>query len=215
VFENEVRLVGDASRSPAEIEPSPDLGAFFRRLVWSAADRRGFEATHAARSYLVGLLADFAKPEASSAVAFSRPVTLLLEEALRAQAQHRFERLRVLGDGVLYTTGFFRRHLESRGVAPAYVAALGARAYDHAATLLSNPRSGGAPDVLRELAENFDMFRLLLNEVADELRAQSAPATERATLELYESWLRSQSAPLMRALVERGLVPVARTETLH
>lgn len=198
------------------IDAAPNLGAFFDELVRGAADRRGFDATYAAQSYLAGLLADFAKPRWTTAETLRRPIALLLDEAMTRTGGERFERLRVLGDGVLYTTGFFRRHLESRGVALAYVAALGARAYDHAATMLNGRNATeGASDVLRELARNFEMFTLLLNEVADALLAQSAPATARATLELYETWLCSRSEPLARALIERGLVPLRGSETLH
>lgn len=205
----------EASSIAPELDTAADLGAFFDELVRGAADRRGFDATYAAQSYLVGLLADFAKPCGVTGETLRKPIALLLDEAMSSTGGDRFERLRVLGDGVLYTSGFFRRHLESRGVALAYVAALGARAYDYAATMLQGSNASEAPDVLRELARNFEMFTLLLNEVSDVLLAQAAPATARATLELYETWLCSRSEPLARALAERGLVPLPGSEMLH
>src|SRR5450631_2669366 len=160
----------------SDIDLASNLESFFQTLVDDAVKTQHFEATEAAEFYLAGLLADYAKPERLDAETLQRPLTLLLDEALHSAGRERFERLRCLGDGVLYTSGFFADHLSTRGVELRYVRTLGARAYDGAAVMLrQNAREGlGAPDVFRELADNFAMFAEVVARVAEMLQANSA-----------------------------------------
>lgn len=198
------------------IDLSANINRFFREAVDSAIQARGCEATDAAETYVVALLVDYARPDQLSGEALCRPLTLLLDEALQTAGRERFERLRSLGDGVLYVSGFFGDHLQMRGVELDYVSTLGARAYDRAAAMLRHGSAdlATAPDVFAELADHFAMFVELMNEVADALFAQSA-RTDSATLKLYERWLRNGSNSLSDALAARGLVPLRGDGTLH
>ena len=68
------------------------------------------------------------------------------DEALRLQdAGVRFERLRVIGDGVLYGCGFFGDHFEARGVDRQYLHGLGTRAYGAASSTSRPKRSDSRP----------------------------------------------------------------------
>jgi hypothetical protein len=187
-------------------------------VVDDAIRARGYEATDAAESYVVALLADFAKPDPLCGQTLTRPLTLLLEEAMSAVGLERFERLRTVGDGVLYVSGFFGDHLEQRGVHDDYVSILGARAYDFASQMLRQRNAASdltaAPDLFRELAVKFDMFVELLRNVADALQARAA-TTPSAMVRVYEKWLRTGSAPLAEALAARGMVPTRGNGTLH
>ena len=98
-----------------DIDLASDLQSFFHHLVDQAVRNQQCAATEAAEHYLAGLLADYAKPDRLEAASLERPLTLLLDEALHAAGSERFERLRSLGDGVLYTSGFFADHLSTRG----------------------------------------------------------------------------------------------------
>ena len=118
------------------IDLSSSLSHFFGQAVDEAMRVHGYEATHAAEQYVVGLLADYARPNQLSGETLCRPLTLLLAEALESSGPERFARLRSLGDGVLYVSGFFGEHLEMRGVELRYVSSLGARAYEGAGSLL-------------------------------------------------------------------------------
>lgn len=199
----------DMGASRPDIDLESDLQSFFQDLVDDAVKTQHFPATEAAEYYLAGLLADYAKPERLEAETLDRPLTLLLDEALRAAGSERFERLRCLGDGVLYTSGFFADHLSTRGVELRYVRTLGARAYDGAAAMLrQHAHDGlGAPDVFRELADNFAMFADVVSRVADVLQANSAHNSDRQVVRMYERWVRTGSAPLAAALAGRGLTP--------
>jgi len=200
----------------AEIDVSGDVTDFFRDVVTDAMKTQRFDATDAAESYVVCLLADFAKPELLPGATLDRPLTFQLQEAYQANGQERFERLRSLGDGVLYATGFFSDHFEMRGIELEYVSSLGARAYQGASSMLRRAASAerAGPDVFHELAQNFGMFVALVSHVADAMLANSA-RDDRAVLKLYERWLRNGSAPLASALVSRGVLPVRRDGTLH
>ncbi len=196
------------------IDLSADVGEFFREVVEGAVRDRGFDPTPAAEVYVAGLLADFARPDPAAGATLGSSVTLRLDEALHAVGSERFERLRTLGDAVLYVSGFFGEHLSSRGVPIGYVRALGSSAYDHAAAMLRRGGGGSAGDVLGELASRFGMFAALLADVADRLLAQSA-RSDRELLRVYERWLRTGSGALASTLASRGLTPVRGDGSLN
>ena len=196
------------------LDLSVNLESFFHDVLDDAMRRKQVAATEAAEVYLVSLLADYARPDALSSAALERPVTLLLDEALNAPGQERFERLRVLGDGVLYVSGFFAQHLETRGVEVRYVTSLGARAYDNAARMLRGAANDNAPDLFFELAENFERFAQLLTAVAERLQLAAAPSSL-GLLKLYERWLKTGSQELGSELMQRGVLPVRGAGGLH
>lgn len=187
------------------------VDGFFQEAVGAAVRSRQVEATAQARSYLVALLSDFAHPDAAVQDSFARPLAFLLDEALRCSGTERFQRLRALGDGVLYLTGFFGDHIENKGVDVAYVVSVGAAAYDGAAAVLR--RRGECDDgdnVFGELSNKFDRFVDVLTEVAETALAHQARG-ERGLLKLYERWLKTGSESLAMELGARGIVPMRRS----
>jgi hypothetical protein len=195
------------------LDLSANLETFFHDVVGDAMRQKQVTATDAAEVYLVSLLADYARPDAMSSEALERPLTLLLDEAMHAPGSERFERLRVLGDGVLYVSGFFAEHLETRGVEVRYVTSLGARAYDGAGRMLRGANDNG-PDLFFELAENFERFAELLKAVAEKLSLAAQPSSM-GVLKLYERWLKTGSERLGSELVGRGVLPVRGAGGLH
>jgi hypothetical protein len=196
------------------LDLSANLEAFFHGVVDDAMRKKHVEATEAAGFYLVSLLTDYARPDARCNEALERPLTLLLDEAMHAPGQERFERLRVLGDGVLYVSGFFAAHLETRGVQVRYVTSLGARAYDGAAKMLRGVNDNAAPDLFSELADNFERFAELLGAVAEQLSLTAAPSSQ-GLVKLYERWLKTGSEAIGTQLMQRGVLPVRGAGGLH
>jgi hypothetical protein len=187
------------------IVPAQSVSGFFVEVVEDAIKARRVEATEGATHYLVGLLTDYAHPAKPAGEALERPMTLLLDEALHApDPAQRFERLRVLGDGVLYGCGFFADHFEARGIDLGYLQQLGTRAYGAASSMLNAQE--GQPDLFAELAEKFGVFVDVVAEVAD---ATIAMGTEnpKGLLRVYERWLKTGSERLASALTSRGVVP--------
>jgi hypothetical protein len=186
---------------------------FFLEVVGDAIKARRLEATDGATSYLVSLLTDYAKPSAHPQEA-EKPLSFLLDEALHTvEPGPRFDRLRTLGDSVLYACGFFCEHFEARGVDPAYVMGIGTAAYGTASSMLRGPKEAVPVDVYGELASKFPDFVQVLAEIADTTSALSA-ASSKQVLKLYERWLKTGSDRLAQALGAHGLVPARGGKTV-
>jgi hypothetical protein len=189
------------------IVPAQSVSNFFLEVVEDAKRSCGVDATDGATRYLVALLVDFVHPDRWAGEALERPLTLLLEEALRApDPAERFERLRTIGDGVLYGCGFFGDHFEARGVDARYLHTLGTRAYGAAGSMLRHGANDTGPDLFEELARKFEAFVDVVGEVAD---STIAMGTESSTglLRVYERWLKTGSERLASALTSRGVMP--------
>jgi hypothetical protein len=184
---------------------------FFSEAVEDAMRLQRVDATDGAVRYLVALLGDYVHPDRWAGEALERPLTLLFDEARHApDPADRFQRLRVIGDGILYGCGFFGDHFEARGVDAKYLRGLGTRAYGEAGSMLRRPPADGpavrGPDLFAELAENFDAFVSVLADVADATVATSVESS-RGLLKVYERWLKTGSDRLATALTSRGVVP--------
>ena len=203
-----------SSDPPSPISAVVDVDDFFREVVSDARRASGVETSTASEYYLASVLAAFARPGTFQPETFNKPFTFLLVEALEAAGAERFERLRLLGDAVLYQSGFFGEHLDRVGLQRGYVNGVGAIAYDHAAAMLRRVGSGAAPDLFDELASRFDRFVDLLEVVADSLYAQEVREPKNL-VDLYERWLKTRSPVLRNALHHYGLVPVSGDDTIH
>jgi hypothetical protein len=190
------------------IVAAQSISGFFGEVVEEAIRAQRVDATDGATRYLIALLADYAHPGSRAGETLERPLTLLLDEALHvADAAERFERLRTLGDGVLYGCGFFSDHFEARGVDPKYLRALGMCAYGTAGSMLrQGTDEGKGPDLFEELAHNFDSFVHVVADVADATIAMGMESS-RGLLKVYERWLRTGSERLATALTSRGVMP--------
>jgi hypothetical protein len=205
--------MADARNSdPHPIALCADLTEFFGETIAQIRHRRSSAPSTATDAYIAGILADHANAEVSFA-SYEKPLTLQLADALNQTGTERFARLRRIGDGVLYTSGFFGEHLARRGVQQSYVEELGARAYATAGKMmvLDRAEQNGLFD---ELASHFHLFVSLVHEVACHLRV-SAARSHAALVELYERWLHERSDSLAAALASRGLVPLRGNGTLQ
>lgn len=196
------------------IVATTSVSAFFEEAVEDAMKARSVSASAPARSYVVALLADLAKPGSPVERTLERPLTLLLDEALHTpELGERFERLRTLGDGVLYSSGFFADHFEARGVDTRYLIGIGRTAYDSAGAIIMGGAMDDAPegkeksglDVFRELSTGFASFVDVIGEVANATIARGV-ATSRGLLKLYERWLKTRSDRLADTLSSHGFV---------
>ena len=186
------------------IVASGSISEYFVEIVGDAIRARRVDATDGAQSYLVSLLADYAKPDQREQEALERPLAFLLDEALHTvDSGERFDRLRALGDGVLYSCGFFAEHFEARGVDPGYVMGIGTTAYGAASSML---RVHEGLDLYGELSQKFRCFVDVVADVAEVTVAHGA-TTSKQMLKLYERWLRTGSDRLAQALSSHGLVP--------
>ncbi len=194
------------------IDLSADIDGYFAEAVSDAIRARGVEAAPATRQYLAVMLGDYARGQSLSSL--DQPLTLQLQDALAQSGAERFERLRRIGDGVLYALGFFGSCLTRRGADPQYVMVVGSSAYGHASAMLRLSGGGAAPDVLRELAERFAGFVEVMAAVADGALAAAAD-DDAAVLRLYRRWQQTGSDRLAGELAQLGLCPVRGAGGVH
>ena len=194
------------------IVAAESVSDFFSEAVEDAMRAQRVAATEGATRYLVALLSDYAHPAGRTGEALDRPLTLLFDEALRASDPgERFERLRTLGDGVLYGCGFFGDHFVARGVDAKYLHGLGTRAYGAASSMLKQGQEDGGPDLFGELSYKFEAFFEVVAEVADATIAMGT-ASSKGLLLVYERWLKTGSERLASALTSQGVMPTRGTK---
>jgi hypothetical protein len=158
----------------------------------------------ATEHYLVNLLAGFAAADRISEM--GTPFVEQLGKALSVSGPERANRMRSLGDAALFTSGFLSDSFTARGVTQTYVIAIGARAYGEVgrtrATSLAD--AGPEPEVFVELADRFEAF----SRVLDEVREQTAMCTDGELVRLYDRWCTTRSPELFRRLHRRGVGPL-------
>lgn len=188
------------------VELSHDVNGYFDDVIQQAIATQRVEATEAATCYLSGLLVDYAHG-AKRTADLDEPLTFQLRDALAAPRAQRFDRLRAIGDGVLYVLGFFGECYTRRGADPDYIIRVGASAYGHASGMMRVGGGGrGAYDVLDELARKFERFVEVMREVAAGI--SSSPAgSARHILGLYEAWQKTGSPRVANELAGYGLCP--------
>lgn len=197
------------------------LDGFFQGALEDAMKARRIEASPSTTTYLAGVLSEFAKPDAQRGATLDRPLAFLLDEALHTNdLAERFSKLRALGDGTLYSSGFFLDHFERRGVDQSYLVSIGSRAYESASDLLnrggkaskgalvagSTKHEESGPDIFGELSRKFEAFVALVAEVANLTLARGVESVGGVTglLKLYERWEKTQSETLAGALSAHG-----------
>ena len=145
--------------TPPKIEPVNNLLGFFRDELVAALDAQGVDTTEETEAYLVHLLDSYSRLDASKAeeVGFSKPAALLLEEAMHSSGEQRIEAYRRLGDASLYSCGFFKEHLERRGIGDDYYRRVGRTAYSSLSDWMNLKQPGGIFELIyRELTAKFD-----------------------------------------------------------
>lgn len=200
------------------IVTSASVHEFFAESVEGALRDREVDASSATRAYLIGILEDQAQPARRVDHALDRPLALLLAEAVAMpRPAERFERLRCLGDAVLYAAGFFRGHFGARGVDEGYVVRMGREAYGRARSVLVSGGAGAAAqdaDVFGELTAGFDAYVRVFEDVADGTQAMGATSSA-GVLRLYERWLKTGSEKLASALGAQGIAPLRKAPGLQ
>jgi hypothetical protein len=179
---------------------------FFRETLIAAMGSRGIQASEQSEVYLISLLND----QVRSAEALGRlcdPLSVRLATAMQASGTERFEKLRVLGDDILFTSGFFAEHLQRRGLQQDYVKGVGQLAYGGVASMLRS--FGPSTSLFDELADGFHTFVELLRFVAESLVTISTRVDEDIA-KLYERWSRTGSSVLADVLLRMGLLPTKR-----
>ena len=173
---------------------------YFKELVESSLSRQHVRAGDRTELYLVNLLCQYVRVDASpNHVDDDQPLGLRLMRAFDSGGFEQRVRLRGVGDWSLFMSGFFSDRFARRSVDIDYYRGLGERAY----ASLSQAEDEAFAEVFGELSRKFVGFMDVLADISD--RTGLASATE--VMRLYEKWLRTGSARDGQRLVERGILP--------
>jgi hypothetical protein len=173
---------------------------YFKELVESSLSRQHVRAGDRTELYLVNLLCQRVRVDASpNHVDDDQPLGLRLIRALDSGGFEQRVRLRGVGDWSLFMSGFFSDRFSRRSVDIDYYRGLGERAY----ASLSQSEDEAFAEVFGELSRKFVGFMDVLADISD--RTGLASATE--VMRLYEKWLRTGSERDGQRLVERGILP--------
>jgi hypothetical protein len=173
---------------------------YFKELVEAALTRQHVRAGDLTEVYLVNLLCQYVRVDASpNHVDDEQPLGLRWMRALESGGYEQRVRLRGVGDWSLFMSGFFSDRFARRSVDIDYYRGLGERAY----ASLSQSEDEAFAEVFGELSRKFVGFMDVLADISD--RTSLASATE--VMRLYEKWLRTGSERDGQRLVERGILP--------
>jgi len=175
---------------------------YFKELVESSLSRQRVRAGDLTEFYLVNLLCQYVRVDASPHHAEEgQPLALRLARALESGGFEQRVRLRGVGDSSLFVSGFFSDSLARGSVDVDYYRALGECAY----ASLSRTEDEAFAEVFAELSRRFVAYMDVLADISD--RTSLASATD--VLRVYEKWLRTGSERDGQRLVDRGIVPNA------
>lgn len=197
------------------VRPVASLQEFFRDSVNQAMQRQGVCAEDHTAHYVVNLLTLFARSEAlyekTQAGIGVKPLALMLAEAAEtANPQERVLVLQRIGDVSLFIAGFFSESLARQVVDVDYYVHMGGGAYNSLSEHVRGTRRGQAfGTVFTELAQKFQNFVDVLNDVRDEAKAND----DQDVLRLYEIWLRTGSKRAERLLRSLGVEPNSGLDT--
>jgi len=179
---------------------------FFRDQLITALEHQRVSTSEFTESYLVHLLAAFARGEGlpGREPGFDEtPLAVLYGRALQASRFERALLLRATADTALFVSGFFADSLPGGDGDLRYYASLGGRAYaalgrEHA------PEDPAGTGVFNELSGRFVAFVDVLAEVAEKTRLASPLSVVR----LYERWAETGSPRAAALLAALGITPI-------
>jgi hypothetical protein len=173
---------------------------YFKELVESSLSRQRVRAGDLTAFYLVNLLCQYVRLDASPHAADDgQPMAFRLARALDSGGSEQRARLRSVGDFSLFMSGFFSDSLTRRAVDVDYYRSLGECAY----ASLSRSEDQAVAAVFAELARKFVGFMDVLADVSD----RTTMASTGEALRIYEKWLRTGSVRDGQRLLERGILP--------
>jgi hypothetical protein len=173
---------------------------YFKDLVESALARQHVQAADLTEYYLVNLLCQYIRSDASSSLGDEgEPLAVRLGRALQSGGLEQRARLRSLGDFSLFMSGFFSDSFSRKLIDVDYYVSMGEYAYGS----LGRRDEDAFSDVFAELASKFVGFTDVLADISE----RTTLASHSDVLRLYEKWLRTGSERDGQRLVDRGILP--------
>jgi hypothetical protein len=193
----------------------------FNGLVTEVVQNQRIETDELTRFYLSSLLTEFMDPKKLS----NEPLAITYLKAMDSGRELSARLFKELGDISLFTSGFFSESVRGGAVDLDYYMAMGARSYNHLASIHSGQSghlepsgegetNGSLGGLFNELSARFKLYVDVLTEVSERCRLTSA----QDILKLYEKWLITKSAHTEVLLRAQGIEPQetgAETKIIH
>lgn len=180
-----------------------NLTDYFLRQLRRAVQNQKTEVPFLMETYLARLLSSFVHveklfPESKDGDK-EHSLALMYFEAMDASAEKQRVMLQKMADLSLYMSGYFSSSLNNRVVNPESYTSMGSSAYYRLACIAEKIM---LKEIFMDLSRKFDTYTGLLGEVADKSRMWD----NRDILTLYEKWLKSGDAYLLKMLTELGVL---------
>ncbi len=172
---------------------------YFKDLVATSLVRQHIRAADLTEYYLVNLLCQYIRLDASTAGDDGEPLAVRLARALQSGGVEQRARLRSLGDFSLFMSGFFSDSFRRRPIDVDYYVSMGEYAYGS----LGRRDEDAFSEVFTELSSKFVAFTDVLADISE----RTALGSHADVLRLYEKWLRTGSERDGQRLIERGITP--------
>ena len=196
-------------RNADRVIPVKNLQEFFKDSISDAMLNQGVAADDHTAYYVVNLLTEFSRSEAlyeqtNNGLGLKPLANMLCDAVDATNDEQRNLALKRLGDVSLFIAGFFYESLARSLVDVDYYVNMGGGAYGSLSTNIRGTTRGRVfRSVYAELAEKFQSFVDVLNEVRDMAKTSS----DHDLLRLYEIWLRTGSDRIAAVLRELGVEP--------
>ena len=196
-------------KNAEKVIPVSNLQEFFRDSIGAAMLNQHVDADDHTSYYIVNLLTVFSRSEAlyeQTDHGFGlKPLAKMLCDAVDApSSEERNAALKRMGDVSLFIAGFFYESFARSLVDVDYYVNMGGGAYGSLSENVRGTARGRVfQTVFAELADKFQSFVDVLNEVRDMAKSNS----DHDLLRLYEIWLRTGSQRIASVLRELGVEP--------
>lgn len=194
------------------IDPSKDLGLFFRQKVKEALALQSLNPSEEVEFYLVHILCRFSKtenlyPANEVGKCEDRALALQLSDAVFAEkTDKKFHHYKTLGDSALYHAGVFYESFYNKVVDVDYYIKMGGLAYHSLANLSTHSLSHMA-DLFYDLSSGFAQFVEVLNLSCETSEVMS----DHDLLKLLDRYQKTKSLKAKKILEDKGIIP----EVIH
>jgi hypothetical protein len=191
------------NNQPEQVVSLESMVGFFDREVATAVHRQQVKIGQHTQSYIVNLLAEYAKASRLHAPGEADTLAMLYLQSRQQRQEERVRSLRRLGDLALCIAGFFADSLNRKVVDVDYYIDMGGSAYGSLAAIFDGKREAAVfSELYEELATKFSRLVEVLNEVSE-----GTSARDQSMLRLYDRWLKTGSERIRRMLCEQGILP--------
>jgi len=190
------------------LKESSDITGFFYTAIQGAQKTLAIKLTENVEFYLVNLLCDFIRIEEHTA--FAESFVHLMNKAVESMNAEKIVIYKKIADNALYFSGYYQEYFSNKSYSIKYYISMGRSAYQTLSSLMHEQTTycKTMSKIYAEMSEHFlaavDILLLVSEKTFHTKKSRSA-------LNIYESWLDTESKKLEIDLLEKGIIPLRNT----